>query len=460
MPIAPARLSVSGRTAIPTRPAPRPVAASAAERIRVTAMGVLSFVVGFLAFYKFRLVGELYIAELLLPLLAVVALVQRRKENFLGTPMFGALALTSLLVVAGYVVTDLIRDTPSMDAYRGWGRTLIVATNFISLVIIAAQDRRNLWWFVLGFGLGGLLYLRFGVNLSFTVWKHGMGVDRGYGLYVVPLCAALAWFVPIRVAALGFVALAIYSAHYDFRTFSVICIVVAGMLWLRGSDRAGQVSKIKASTLVIASLSAVIVAVGVSTLLSYRIDEVSNRRAVSNEGRLAGLYLGFYAVTASPIVGWGSWSRSAELQDMKRRAFDEVSDSERSMEGIASTASIHAQLPQAWAEGGILASLFFLILLIEGLRRLPFLVLARPIDPLTPILLFAIVHGHLNLWGAPFAAPMRIDLALMAVALAVVAGDAAKARRASRTHPSAAAQGSSQYSAVGVGPDMRRPTTD
>ena len=396
----------------------------------MTAMAVLSLVVGLTACLKIQLLGELYVAELLLPVAALIAVTRPRRENYLSTGFFRFLAIASVLVVVGYVFSDIVRGTAPNDAWRGFGRGLILVSNFVSLAIITAQDRRNFWWFVVGFGLGGLLYLRFIVDLSFTIWKHGMGQSRGYSLYVVPLCAALAWLVPLRVAALGFVALAGYSAHFDFRTFSVLCVAIAGMLWLRGGDTPGQVRKVRPGLVVAAAVVGALVAGAVSYALSYRNDEVSSRRAYSNEMRWYGSVLGVTAIQLSPVIGWGSWNDGPEFQEVQRVANQTFDLTEHTEQYAAATYLIHSQLLQAWAEGGFLAAIFFLTLFIEGLRRMTFAVLARPIDPLTPILLYFVVLGLFNLIGAPFSATMRLDIAFMALALAVLAGDAAAARAA------------------------------
>jgi len=392
-------------------------------------MAIISFVVGLLGFLKVQIVGELYVAELLLPLAAVVAVTTRAQEEFLRTPLFRVLVASILLMVAGYVGSDFIRGTPTDAAMRGWGRAVLVGTNFIALAAIGAADRRNLWWFALGYGLGGLLYLRFGVNLSFTIWKHGMGVDKGYAVYVVPLFAALCYFLPARVGAAGFVFLGVYSAHYDFRTFTAVCFFIAGAMFLRGRNSGGS-SKITAKALIAGGLAAIAMVLALSAAISYREDDASGRRQSSDDTRATGLRFGLYAVLNSPIIGYGSWGQSQELGQLYRKAAqDQGQQSGNADVQSGSTASVHAQLLQAWSEAGILAAVFFLVLMVEGIRRLPFAVLARPLDLLTPILLYWIIHGLWNLWGSPFSAPLRLELSMMAVAAVIIAADA---RRLSR----------------------------
>jgi hypothetical protein len=73
--------------------------------------------------------------------------------------------------------------------------------------------------------------------------------------------------------------------------------------------------------------------------------------------------------------------------------------------------SPHSQILNAWLEGGVLATAFMVVLLVQVLKLLPWTVLRRPVDLLTPSLLFFLIMTLWNLFMSPFSAPHRVRIA-------------------------------------------------
>jgi O-antigen ligase len=84
---------------------------------------------------------------------------------------------------------------------------------------------------------------------------------------------------------------------------------------------------------------------------------------------------------------------------------------------------------QAWVEGGILGTAFFFVLGFLLLRNLGTLALTRPIDALSPILAYFCLYGLGHIAMSAFAAPLRVQLALAAVSVVVVALEQRSSRR-------------------------------
>ena len=381
-------------------------------RIRVSALALLSLAAGLVAPIRVRLVGELYASELLLPLAGLVALTSPNARGLFKQKWFWLVLISILVTLAGYILTDYIRGSSSAQYMRGWARPIVLASNFISLSLIAYADRRNLWWFAAGVGAGGVLYARLVMNTPISLWKHG-----GYAEYFTVGFAAFSYFLPARVSSLGFVVLAALSVHWDFRSHAGFCLVIAAVMWMRGGTSIKPIALWKVGIALALALIAAWLAVQSQQTGWHR-----ERQAGSNLGRSFGIQFGIQAGINSPIIGYGSWSSSPELQ----RAMQQVRERDPRMAGDwlddygGSTASIHSQILQAWVEGGIIATAFFLVLLFVMLRFGRELFALRPLDALTPIFVFYFTATAWHLFMSPFAIGARTYDAMVAAIVLVL----------------------------------------
>jgi hypothetical protein len=166
------------------------------QTIRVTGIGLFVFLCGALQPLTLNLVGEIYAAELLLPIVGIAALFDHGGDSVLRERLFRTFLLAIVVTLAGYMFSDLIRETRSDQYLRGWGRILLLTTDFVALTVLLGKDRRNLWWFAFGMGVGGVLYLRLVLHTPVAVWKFG------YAEPMLLVAAALSSSLPIRLAAL------------------------------------------------------------------------------------------------------------------------------------------------------------------------------------------------------------------------------------------------------------------
>jgi hypothetical protein len=86
---------------------------------------------------------------------------------------------------------------------------------------------------------------------------------------------------------------------------------------------------------------------------------------------------------------------------------------------------------QAWVEGGVLGAAFFIIFGWQLLRNFKHAVLLRPLDALSPIVLYFYLYSPWHLLMSAFSAPIRLFIALGAVSVVIVASE----RRALRSRP-------------------------
>ena len=391
------------------------------QTIRVTGIGLVVFLCGALQPLTLNLVGEIYAAEVLLPIVGIVAMFAGGGNSVLRERLFRAFLLAIVVTLAGYMLSDLIHETRSDQYLRGWGRILLLTTDFVALTVLLGQDRRNLWWFALGIGVGGVLYLRLVLHTPIAVWKFG------YAEPMLLVAAALGSFLPIRLAATWLGALGLTSMWYDFRSFAAICFVLAAYMLVRAArPRQPLVGGRKSLRLLIGG--GVAGALVLTTLAITEGDHPNQRRADSDAGRSAAIEVGLIAISRSPVIGYGSWTEDRELAKLYLKRYLENRGIRDPDADAGRHFSPHSQILQSWVEGGALGAAFFFLLGFQLARSMKWSVLARPVDPLTPLILYFLFSCSWNLFMSPFSAPHRIGIALGAAVLILLGREQRAAR--------------------------------
>lgn len=386
-------------------------------------VALAAFCCGALGLLKIQFVGELYAAELLLLLAALLAVFSGGATRLLNQRLFWLFLVFLGMTLGGYVISDLIRESSPAQYLRGWARVAFLATDIFALTLLAARDPRNLWWFVLGLGVGGVVYLRL-TGMPFAMWKFG------YGVPVMLAVACAGYWLPPRMAAAAMGTVGIYSILVDSRIQGAVCLMVAAVVWVRAAklnmplDRSGRLLRLGA-----AAGLAFLVFWG---LLGSTEDQYSARRDASNFGRSVGIRVGLAAVGESPIIGWGSWSDSRELVRLTREAIREESKSSGveyyGPEGLIFGA--HSQILQSWVEGGILGATFFAFFGFQLLRWLRYTVMTRPLDLYSPIFLTYLIYQFWHLIQSPLGQNQRMHVATAIVIMVILAAEKAGRRPA------------------------------
>ena len=168
--------------------------------LRITGIGVASMICAAMSPIKLNFIGELHVVELILPLLALGARLAPGGDRGIREPVFGTLLVAGAVMLSGYVLSDLIQGTRPDQYLRGWGRVGLVVLDFICLAILFGQDPRNLWWYAIGSGLGGMAFLRIAEHAPLSLWKFG------YADPALVLSAAMSVFMPARLRGHMFLA--------------------------------------------------------------------------------------------------------------------------------------------------------------------------------------------------------------------------------------------------------------
>lgn len=394
------------------QPAAEPAPASAGQRL----LRFVVFLCGACSAFGIDILGQLYWAELLLPLLGVgVLLVNPPRELFASTA-FRVLMLTVLLMFVGYVLSDIAAGT-ARDLYlRGWARVAVLASSAFSLCVLCHRDKRSLWWFCVGMGVGGIA-TNFVAGMPLAQWKLGYGEPMAY------LVAGVAALLPMWLAALVVLLLGGLTILLDYRSLGALLMLAAIATFLR-SRGIGLTQLARHIPLLVLGFG--IVGAGALYLLNASEDGNQSRREVSNISRFAALRIGAQAIIDSPLIGYGSWGQGTKkyadmlyeetLGDLLAVGDDKVVGDPRR----GSYFSAHSQVIQAWMEGGLLAGSFFIaymLLLAKGFYQV---LLKRAADYLTPLLLLIF---STNLWASvmsPFLGSQRITVALTVAALVLL----------------------------------------
>jgi hypothetical protein len=398
---------------------------------RLTLMGLLTFACGALGFVRINLVGDVYVGELALIGVGLIAAVTGGIRGLRGNTAFLVLVGCALLTIVGYILSDLIRATPQAQYIRGWARNAIVLTSFVSLALLFAADRRNFWWYVAGLGIGGVLYLKGVMNYPFnsvTHWKFAYSIPFTF------LVAATVIFLPLRLVALLFVALGCYSMFEDYRIHGAICVVIGALLW---SSAIGRRPKVTPGLLLkMGLMGAIGIGIAFTVLSMSRGEYETQRRESSNSAREQGLKFGVAAIINSPIIGYGSWSVDPELiQVAVESQYGENASGPRGPLIL----NPHSQVLAAWIEGGILGAALFLALGFYLARESWYAVLNRPGDLLTPAILFAVMFQGWHLVASPLGTDLRLFVATALATVVMLYGE--------RTRPGQMKGGASRRSA-------------
>ena len=392
----------------------------AIEKLRMSFLCLLTFAVAIPSNQTINLVGELYLTELLLPMLAIGVLFFGKTVAF-REKIIWYFVLLAVCLMMGYIVSDLVAGTDSSKYLRAWGRNFILFVDFVSLAIIMASDRRLLWWYALGFSTGTLITLVLG-RVPIEEWKFG------YAQPITILVLLSAYFVSFRVAALLLVFLAVISIYMDSRSASAFALFVAGVIFLRIKRPEGI--KLSLSALIRIIVLGGLLLTLLLVLMNKTYEEYSDRREASSSGRIAALRVGGVAIANSPILGYGSWGEgtgdyaSMYYEDMKKKMAEL---GRRFTEGDVFRP--HSQILQSWMEGGFFAAAFFLFFGYQLVKCLKDVVLVRRLDYLSPLYVFFLLISVWHLLMSPYGGGHRLSIALSISIICLLYAEKSKLNR-------------------------------
>ena len=385
-------------------------AAVPARPSRLTILGAACFLCGATVGVKFDVVGDLYLLEILVAVLALQCVLARGLGKGFVAPLFLAFLAAGLITFCGYLLADLAAANEPWQYLKGWGRVAFLITDTAALMILAAHGRKNIWWLALGIGIGGIASLAIG-GVPLTQWK------LGYSEFAAIAVVALAPLCPPVLAAALMAAFGAGCMVADYRSLGAVVLATAAVMsWQRTSVRG-----LNSGTWFRIAVVLCLAAIAMAALLWSTQDEYAQRRKESNIGRYVGLVVGWRAIAESPVVGYGSWAADEKFGRMSRNELEKLDRDSRHPIVVTGSLLPHSQFLQAWIEGGVLGAAFFTMYgwyLLGGLR---WFAIQRPRDKISPLFLFFILGGLWNLLASPFLGIHRMNIAIAVAAIAVAA---------------------------------------
>jgi len=393
--------------------------------------GIAIFLLGVASGTPVQTVGRLFVGELALMAIApVVAILLFGLHNQYGKT--ARLLLIAMIVSwLGYLVSDIIRGTASIDYMRGWSRWIAMGASFATLAWLGSKNIGYMSSFLIGLSVGNCLSpFAMGFNPGLILyWKFYAGVP----VVIVALVMASRFRPWVSVVAL--LALAMLSLSLDTRSAALLCMITAGVTLLAArrssQDRlplapVGKGSIIAAAVLIAGLMVAAVYAVQhFGARYGY-----TDRYQKSNSTRLADAIVAWSAISDSPMIGYGSWPRHAELARERDRLVEKYKGAPAfrgpSQEDLIIS---HSQILQGWVEGGLLGLIFFALLAWQLGRQLLWQTISTPLTPLTPLIVFVQLNCAWHLVFSPFSGSQRLYIPAAGVFICYVAEQASQLKQ-------------------------------
>ena len=364
-------------------------------------LGAVALVAPLLMWLEIRLVGRLFVTELIL----------------LAAPLPRMFLLLAAMWLLSQIVTDFYRDTPFIDYSRGWSKITFTTTNFMAIYLLIYGSRQRIVLFTIGVVFGG--YLSYLINPSeFALsqpWKFGVGNAT------IALATVLVIWPPIArtylLPGLVIMGLGAVSLYVGSRSLAGVTIVAALYIMMQQvlARRAAVSTRFSAWRSIMFLFVGFVVTstfielygvVATQGALGEVAREKFEHQSSGTFGVLLGgrseIFISTQAIADSPLLGHGSWAKdpqySALLLELEELGYDvnyQASESE--------LIPTHSHLFGAWVEAGIVGAVFWLWVLFLALRVMSNLFLVR--EPLAPLITFT---GFLLIWDVLFS-PFGFD---------------------------------------------------
>lgn len=369
-----------------------------------------AFVLGVLNQFSIRMVGLMPVNELLLcavlgQALLFVVLLHRLPAPLPAPRILGILLVCQVVGFAGYVLSDLWRQSQTGDMLRGWSRMLFLAIDIGAFSLLFGATSRAFTFLQVGLVFSFVECLVHG-PLFGDYWKFGFA----FPVTLAALLAAPRWLGSWGGTGACFLLGVIHSL-LDFRSLGGICLLLGTLLLLRSIRPIPRKLILMGGSLLVLCL----LPWGAQRAFS----DSGTRATRSNVERSAMLQAAWEGFSKSPLIGQGSWFSNSNVMDefliirtQNARLAGVGGFAEDDAEGMA----IHSQILVALAEGGLFGAAFFFAygaLLLWGLW---FCLTDAPWEWELPVRLFTLLIAFWNLLMSPFSGTHRVEIA-MAVGL-------------------------------------------
>jgi hypothetical protein len=200
---------------------------------RIKMVDVIVFLIPATQFFELKIVGRLFLPDMLLALILPILLVDYGQRLRARLPMI-FISLASLWLF-GQVATDIVRGTVFSDYARGWAKIGFTLINFCTLYLLLYGHQHRLTLYAVGLATGGLMgyFVNPSVYAADYPWKFGYGAPITWFLILLA-----AWIIKHRrmgpfIANGMLVGAAALNIFMGFRSLSGICFLTASFFFMQ-----------------------------------------------------------------------------------------------------------------------------------------------------------------------------------------------------------------------------------
>lgn len=385
-------------------------------------MYVVLFGLGLSALVKFRLVGEIFLTDVLLIAFFPFAILRTKDTPWryaLPIFFFGMLWLLSAMF------SDIVRQSPFENYARGWAKIVFFMIAFASLLALTKTRIDRLMAFFAGLACCGLLSATFFPDefQRGEPWKFGYSPPLGLLTVVVasvPLVRRRFGFVrPVGLPAI----MAVLNLAFNFRSHYVTLVATAGITAVTSIGAAiSPRRRVVTPVLIVGMIALAAVAAWGSTAVysnlagSGTLGEKAKLKYDMQTGGDIGVLQGgrseslvsFKAIAESPFIGHGSWAVDRSYVAMRvlmLRQRGILTSGPMTSELIPT----HSYIFGAWVESGVLGGLFWLIVSIYAVVALFCAIDVR--SKATPFVAYLLIQLLWSIPFSPFGADVRFVVA-------------------------------------------------
>jgi hypothetical protein len=339
------------------------------------------FIVGALSRVSVKLIGDLYVSEIILAL--VVLARWRVAASVLRNGLLKSLFGLATLWLLSQIVTDLYRETPFEDWTRGWSKIIFFMIDLLGVAVLTRCRMQPAVILAFGMGVAFLLQAVFFPNQAQAdgtfaegMWKFGAGAFFAASAAALSTSSMLyrmigrpAEYLPVLVN--GFLNLALNSRS----AFGIaVAAALAGATTQFLARRPALGRRITPLSFVAMLALATLCGKGIMGVYEYAaandwlgetarekyLHQSSGNLGLLQAGRVESL-ASIEAIKDSPIIGHGSWAKDEKylrilygsLAEEGYANYEEIYNLEDF------TIPTHSHILGAWVEAGVIGAIFW-----------------------------------------------------------------------------------------------------
>lgn len=386
----------------------------------------ISFIIGLLAWFYVNAIGQFYVSEILLIVMAPVLWIQRGRALLRNADARKILGFGAFWFI-GQALTDIIRHTPVPDLARGWAGIIVLLICFSSLYLLLGNYIRRIKIFAWGYALGGILSLFVQPSPFFTTypWEFGFGTPVVLLTFLFIIMVSQGQLKRMRKWLWLILTVGGLSFFLSARSLGGLTILSGVILWLRTSRFArGSLVELRVKNLVMTGLLLAGITWGLLEGYAYLAgrgllgQRARDKFEMQYSGNVLGLVLGgraeilasSRAILDSPLIGHGSWAKDEQyrlfIYELAKLGYQVNMGQLDYYVNSSDLIPAHSHITQAWVWAGLLGAIFWAWILVF-VGKVFFEVNATP-NELYPLVIY---FGFASVWDilfSPFGALMRL----------------------------------------------------